>query len=409
MLTLALLVGCVGVEGAVAPTGDGLRPAPGRAGDEPEPERLVPAWTAFVPEPNWDGGGVDVPDGAELFREGVIHDLGLELSDAAITSLREEPTTQVEGTLSWKGAAYVVAVRLKGSTSFRPIDEKPSFKIDVHEYDREQELDGLERLTLNNMDQDGSMLREHGYYWLMRRMGVPAPRHGYARVSVNGEPYGLYGIIETLDEQFLKNTFPEDPDGNLYEADPADFLDDYDWFGLEEDGGVVPTWDDMDDLVDAVEETRSGGFYDMFQDRFDPSVLDFLAVDMVTGNSDGYVYNFHNHLPYHKALGDTWAILPWGADQAFRKEIPPLGDLEKPAEGYLFLACWSDPTCGPALRERANRVLDLFEDELADELTATADLIEDACDDDPRRDKSCTLDSTLDFVEDRVDYLRPYL
>ena len=39
--------------------------------------------------------------------------------------------------------------------------------------------------------------------------GSAAPRVTYAWVSVNGEPYGLYTVPESVDENFLEHNFTD--------------------------------------------------------------------------------------------------------------------------------------------------------------------------------------------------------
>ncbi|MFO0006349.1 MAG: CotH kinase family protein, partial [bacterium] len=46
---------------------------------------------------------------------------------------------------------------------------------------------------------------------------MAAPRAADARVWVNGDDYGLYLLLETPDDRFLKRAWDE-PDGNLYDG-----------------------------------------------------------------------------------------------------------------------------------------------------------------------------------------------
>ncbi len=402
---------CVGVEaGGALAHAPPLTPPYAPPTVEPlEPEHIGIAAGGRM-TPLWEVEREGPPDGGELFADGAVHDLALTLSEDAIASLRAAPETEIEGTLGWRGQDFRAGVRLKGSHSFRTIDEKPSFKIDVHAFDPDQEIDGLERLTLNNMIQDRTMLRESTYYWLAARLGVPGPRHAYARVTVNGADYGLYSLVETMDEKLVKRAFAEDRDGNLYEGSGDDFTYDLEHFELEETRGVIPSPDDLEDLVDAVEATRSGGFDEMLSERFERDVvLTYFALDTVAGNDDGYVYNNHNFLAYHGVNSDRWQLLPWGTDRAFSREVPPLGDAETFVEGHLVLSCWADTTCAAALTETIQAVLDVWEDELADRVEATEDLIHDAAEADPRREKEYEPDDLEDFVDERADFLRGYL
>ena len=67
-----------------------------------------------------------------------------------------------------------VAVRKKGF--FGSLSEtRPSLKVKFDEYVGGQQLNSLDRLTLNNNLQDPSELKQCLTYFLMRKAGVPAP------------------------------------------------------------------------------------------------------------------------------------------------------------------------------------------------------------------------------------------
>ena len=50
------------------------------------------------------------------------------------------------------------------------------------------------------------MMRETLAYRVHRALGVTVPRHGYARIYVNDEYYGLYSMLEPVDELFASRT-----------------------------------------------------------------------------------------------------------------------------------------------------------------------------------------------------------
>lgn len=398
--------GCVSIEGQLSAL-DGAGGPVGPMDETPSPPRkeplvLLPVADADTPMPTESGAPGDV-----LFEPGTIQDLEIVLSDSAYRSLRDHPDEEVEGTLVWHGIEFRAGVKIKGSSSYRSILEKASFKVDVHQYDREQRINGLKRLTLNNMIQDPTMLREHAYYWLAGRLGVPAPRHAYARLSVNGEIYGLYGIIETMDGRLMKRLYPDDKDGNLYEASGADFTDARNWFDLQVDGGIIPAPDDIDDLVDDLEDAGRDEFFDIFGARFDTdAVLRYIALDTVAGNDDGYVFNHHNYHAYHLAYADRWVLMPWGTDRAFTEEVSPYGAWDKPIVGELVLKCWGDEACAHQLHERIEEVLGVWEDGGFREMLATTEeLIHDDCRSDPRREKDCDPEDILEFVEHRAGFV----
>lgn len=376
----------------------------------PDPvERLVghPAITSPWPDPP---ESEEPPDGAALYADGAIHDIHIGLSDSDIASLRMSPTTEVRADLDMGGEQMEVALRLKGNSSFTPIDEKPSFKIDVHAYVPSQRIDGEKRLTLHNMIQDQTMLREHAYYWLAKRLGVPAPRHAYARVWVNDVSYGVYGLVETMDEELVERAFKDDEEGNLYESSGADFTYARDWFELEETGDIIATPADMNDLVDAAEAARTDDFWAMLQDNFDvDATLGYWAVDTVVGNDDGYVFNRHNYLAYHAPIASRWSFLPWGTDRSFTREVPPRGDSATPLLGDLVIRCWANEACAEALAARIEDVLVLWDDDLPVEIDTTYGRIESDCEADTRKHYDCKPDHIREFIKNRADFVRDRL
>src|SRR5690606_20187937 len=80
--------------------------------------------------------------------------------------------------------------------------------------------------TLNNGVQDNTALREHLTFDFYSAAGVPAPRTAAAQVYVNGEYYGVYQLIETIDRAFLKRWFnTKAGKGMMYEGSyGCDFL-----------------------------------------------------------------------------------------------------------------------------------------------------------------------------------------
>ncbi|MDP2311928.1 MAG: CotH kinase family protein [Pseudomonadota bacterium] len=353
----------------------------------------------------------NTPDGRALYAEGVIHDIHIELGAEELASLRAEPRTPVRAWIEVGGEAFPnVELRLKGVSSYRNVDKKPSFKIDLHEWELEQRVDGEKRLTLNNMIQDPTMLREHAYYWLARELGVPAPRYAYARVRVNDLDYGLYGLVETMDEEIVEQLFDNDEDGNLYESSGADFTYARDWFDLEETAGIVATPDDIEALVDAVEAASDEEYWAMLQANFDiDAVLSYWAVDIVAGNDDGYVYNRHNYLAYYAPLAQRWSLLPWGTDRSFSRDVPPTGDDRTPLVGELVIRCWDDAACADALTRRIVDVLAVWESTFPVEVTRAADQIEADCESDPRKEYDCDPDHLTDFIDERAAFVRARL
>src|SRR5687767_10154125 len=79
-----------------------------------------------------------------------------------------------------------VAVHLKGSYSFQPIDAKPSLTLNFDKFAPGQRFHGLTKIHLNNSAQDPSYLCEAFARELFNDLGIPSPRAGHALVNLNG-------------------------------------------------------------------------------------------------------------------------------------------------------------------------------------------------------------------------------
>ncbi len=332
-----------------------------------------------------DGDDTVIPDedGDFLFGDQTLR-LDITLSDAAIAALSAAPREEVEATLGFQGEEWRAGVRLKGSTSFRDLTEKASFKVDVHAFDEEQRFYGFKRLTLNNMIQDPTMSSEHLSYRLHGLLGHPAPRHGYANVYVNGERFGLYTLVETVDEQFIDRHFPDDDDGVLFEGGyGGDFNEGCaPLFQLQE--GDEANVGVLQALIDDVEASTPDTFPAVLAAHFDTdALLDVWAVEIVSSNDDAYTTLGNNFYVYYAPLAARWALIPWGTDQAFQ------GDEPFPTElgGALAERCLASPACASALDARIDHLLGVWDDAgFADWATAEADRIESDCRTDPRSD-----------------------
>ena len=167
--------------GAANPAGDGQPVAPEQAGDAPE---MVPA-------------AGDLSD--QVLGYDLMPAFELQISDDGIASLRASPATWVPATLIYLGRSYgPVAVNLKGTSSFQPIDGKPAFRVNIDKMVKGARFFGLKEFLLNNMTTDGSMMHERLAYWVARQAGggLPASRCNHAQLTMNGQPLGLYAIVE---------------------------------------------------------------------------------------------------------------------------------------------------------------------------------------------------------------------
>lgn len=119
-----------------------------------------------------------------------------------------------------------VAIRAKGNTSLSSVrssgSQRYSFKIEFDHYQKGKTWHGLDKLCLNNLIQDNTMMKDYLVYQLMGKFGVDSPLCSFAFIRVNGEDWGLYLALEGVEDSFLARNYGSDT-GDLYKPDSMSF------------------------------------------------------------------------------------------------------------------------------------------------------------------------------------------
>ncbi|MFM2415927.1 MAG: hypothetical protein RL385_650 [Pseudomonadota bacterium] len=226
-----------------------------------------------------------------------------------------DPYTNFHADLSIDGVSLSnVAVRKKGGLGSSS-STRPGLKVDLHEYVAEQDLFGLEHLTLNNNRQDPSLIHQCLGYGLFRAAGLPASRCSFAHVVVNGEDLGVYSNVETIKREFLRRNFA-DGSGNLYESG-GDFLPGR-VAGFQPKGNAAPPdCSALDAVVKALASpddalvARLGALLDL------PEFIRYWAMEVITDHWDGYANNQNNVYVYADPTSGKLKFIPWGIDALF--------------------------------------------------------------------------------------------
>lgn len=116
-----------------------------------------------------------------------------------------------------------VAIRPKGNTSLSAIamdrdTNRFSFKLEFDHYVKGQTIYGLDKLILNNNYADATNMKEAVIYDMYQYLGADASLYNYAKVSVNGEYWGVYLALEAVEESFMLRNYGTQ-DGDLYKPD----------------------------------------------------------------------------------------------------------------------------------------------------------------------------------------------
>ena len=384
--------------------------------DAVSPPEVAEAWT-FGRLPDGTGDFVEntptrsAPNQARAAFGGRLFDpffptaIDLEIDDAGLASLGVDPRLYVPSRLRLTDADGVegpwldVGVHLKGRLgSFRTLDRKSAFRVDVNLYDPEQTVDGLESLTLNNMVQDPSFVHEWSTYALMRDMGLAAPRIGYVWVRLNGEPYGLYAQIETYDDVYIDQYF--DSSVHLYEGRYGQDLFAHETFNVEVDEGDPDDRSDFEALVAVLDAAPADGVMAATVDLIDwHQVLGVMAAEIYVGHWDGYAWTQNNWLMNFDGDGRL-TLHPWGVDQTFREHMDMHG-----GNGRLMRACMADRACRETYDLRIVDVLDAVDRTALDEWIAGLwQGLRPLADMDPRKEFDI---GTADWeVQATIDFMR---
>lgn len=118
-----------------------------------------------------------------------------------------------------------IGIRAKGNTSLSTVrsmnSDRYSFKLEFDQYEDGKNYHGLDKISLNNLIQDNTMMKDYLVYRLMDDFGVDAPLCSYAYITVNGGDWGLYLAVESVEDGFLERKYGADS-GELYKPDNMD-------------------------------------------------------------------------------------------------------------------------------------------------------------------------------------------
>lgn len=162
-----------------------------------------------------------------LFDQSQVHTIDIVMDDwdGFLSTCTNEEYTACH--LVIDGESYKnVAIRAKGNTSLTSVaaygNNRYSFKVEFDHYQKGKTYHGLDKLSLNNIIQDNTYMKDYLAYTLMNQMGVASPLCSFVQINVNGEAWGLYLAVEGVEEGFLQRNYGKTY-GNLYKPDSTSF------------------------------------------------------------------------------------------------------------------------------------------------------------------------------------------
>lgn len=190
-----------------------------------------------------------------LFDTSAVHTIDIQMDDweGFLAGCTDEEYVLCDLVIDGESFSNV-AIRAKGNTSLTQVasygNDRYSFKVEFDHYDGSISYHGLDKLSLNNIIQDNTYMKDYLTYQMMGYFGVNAPLCSYAYLTVNGEDWGLYLAVEGVEESFLERNYGGGY-SELYKPDSMSMgggrgnggFDLADWMADREDGGTEDAFD----------------------------------------------------------------------------------------------------------------------------------------------------------------------
>ncbi len=231
-----------------------------------------------------------------------------------------------------------IGIRAKGNTSLSSVSQmnsdRYSFKIEFDQYDTTKSYYGLDKLSLNNLIQDNSYMKDFLVYQMMNEFGVSAPLCSYVYITVNGEDWGLYLAVEGVEDAFLQRNYGNDY-GELYKPDSMSF-------GGGRGNGRDFNFEDLDfeNFDFGNFDAENFNFEDM--ENFDFGTMNFRKIqgtnsgstDEETTQNNSQVPSFEN-MPQGNGQMPSFENMPQGNGQMPSFENMPQGNGQMPSNGSV--------------------------------------------------------------------------
>lgn len=221
-----------------------------------------------------------------------------------------------------------VGIGIRGNTSRE--SAKKSFKLSFNTFVSGRKFYSLEKINLNGEHNDPSIVRSKLCWDLFNTIGVKSTRSSHAAVYINGNYYGLYISVEHIDENFIKKNFPDDS-GNLWKCL---FGADLNYISSDPNSYKIGSGDSrvynlktneaeddftkLAELIDFLNNSSDETFRNEVFSKIDvASVMNYFAVNVITGSWDDYWSLSNNYYLYHEPSMNKFFVIPYDYDNTF--------------------------------------------------------------------------------------------
>lgn len=207
-----------------------------------------------------------------------------------------------------------VHVRLRGDTS-AAAGAKKSYKFFFNDgYHLRLTPDGyaVDEINVNTNAADASYLRQALAWEAFRDAGAPYSMAFLARVQRNGSFFGLYTLVESLEEPYFERQ-DLDPAGALYKMHENNLNNSTE--GIEKKTREEEDNRDLIDLIAGIHRNGDRRTTYLYDNINIPAAINYLAVSAAIHHWDMVIKNYH----VYRDTEDTgeWTFLPWDMDLTF--------------------------------------------------------------------------------------------
>lgn len=286
-----------------------------------------------------DARGAAAQTAADLFNDQVLQriDLYVNTRDWYWFLQGYQTNDYYPANMKWNGTTVTnVGIRSRGTGSRS--GTKPAIRVSFGHYTSGRTFLGLTAIDLNNGWQDPSNVREILTMKFYRAMGLAAPRLAPAALYINNTYFGLYSVLEEIDEAFLSSVYGESA-GYLFEYrwtypyhfeylgtdltayrtlyEPRTHVD-------ESDGAL---YSPVEAMTRTFTEASDENFVAVVSERLDLlTFVRLVAAQAVIAECDGLTggWGVNNNYLYRFAGRILHQYLPWDASSSFRAKDYPL-------------------------------------------------------------------------------------
>lgn len=164
---------------------------------------------------------------SKLFDKTEIKDVNIDIDENnwnyMLQNAIDKPTVLTNSVTIGDETVKYAGIKTKGNLTLTSIwnstSDRFSFTVNFGKYIKKkngysdtQNFYGLSKVAFNNIYGDSTLMKEYLSYELMTKMGVATPEYALVNLYVNGEFWGVYMMVESMESELTQRTFGEKSD-----------------------------------------------------------------------------------------------------------------------------------------------------------------------------------------------------